>query len=136
MLEAAQINPEQPDVQQFQAVYKQFCQIKFVQKSEDDALLFEYSPPDQDEPGHGYYVGFIRQFSFNDENDEYDHMEQMGCNFFFPATEEFIRWEGNDWSFDYNNDFARFLSAVEAMPVFQAISALSPIKAEYWSSEI
>ena len=50
-----------------------------------DILLFQSGLYDCGK-GKNFEVDFVRQFILNDDAGEYDHMEQLHCTFYYPAS--------------------------------------------------
>jgi hypothetical protein len=68
-----------------------------------------------------YELDITRQFSFNDEEGEYDHMAQLQCTFEFDPTDELRAVPAaNRWSWDVSDFFAEVL----AMPGFRIVDEL------------
>jgi hypothetical protein len=68
-----------------------------------------------------YELDITRQFSFNDEDGEYDHMAQLQCTFELEPTDELRAVaDANLWSWDASDFFAEVL----AMPGFRIVEEL------------
>src|ERR1700722_15658610 len=92
MLTDAGVDIERPEPLDVWRTFKGFMAV-FAEdapwtESFRDAMLFEWGVYDwQDGKGERFQVDFTRQFSVYLE-DEYDHMEQLRCTFYFEPTEE------------------------------------------------
>ena len=101
-----------------------------------DAILAQYGVYDW---GSGEYfeLDMTRQFSFSDEDGEYDHMSQLHCTFRFEATVE-LRGLGerNLWSFGRSLD--EFFDEALAMPGFRHTHSarLAPVALEIDYSDV
>lgn len=127
----------QLDIHRFWPVFQQFAHTQFGVPAEDDLLLFECSL--QKTAGEStFYAGFIRQFSINSESGAYSHMEQMGCNFYYPALKHLRGFEETLWSDETDGEtgFASYFSVLESLPVFQALTLITPERSELWNSKI
>jgi hypothetical protein len=99
-----------------------------------DEAVEDAAPRDQDGDGllaqYGIYtfvedppyeLDVTRQFSFNDEDGEYDHMAQLQCTFEFEPTDELRAVPAaNLWSWDASDFFVE----VRAMPGFRIVEEL------------
>ena len=94
MLEAAGVSEQRPSIADVELTWQ--VMRPFAAELVDDA-----EPADQDGDGilaqYGVYdwgdgehfdLGMTRQFSFSDEDGEYDHMSQLNCTFHFAPTDE------------------------------------------------
>jgi hypothetical protein len=69
----------------------------------------------------------VRQFSLYVDG-EYDHMEQLHCNFYFPATDSWRSLgRGDLWGDPETAEtLGKWIDEVEAQPVFTAAVAAKP----------
>jgi hypothetical protein len=65
-----------------------------------------------------FYLDFVRQFSIDDQDGEYDHMEHLHCEFTTTPNEELRQLKRNLWAFDFHN-IADYFTAVEDSSEFQ-----------------
>jgi hypothetical protein len=64
-----------------------------------------------------FYLDFVRQFSFDDEDGEHDRLEQLHCEFTCEPNKELSRLKKNLWSSEFNN-LNDYFVAVENLPEF------------------
>jgi hypothetical protein len=115
MLKAEGFDISKPNPQIAWNVFKSFVQ-KPVECA-DDAVLFQcgtFSFTGKDL----FYLDFVRQFSIDDEDGEYDHMEQLHCEFTCNPNKELNPLEKNLWSYDFK-DLNDYFAAVENLSEFQ-----------------
>ncbi len=65
-----------------------------------------------------FYFEFIRQFSINDKDGEYEHMEQLHLEFTCDTTPDLIALETNLWAYDFPS-IEEFYNNVESLPEFK-----------------
>ncbi|MDR7002050.1 hypothetical protein [Neobacillus niacini] len=112
--------------------FKGFCKEP-VEGEEDKEILFECGI--YDFTGEElFHFGFVRQFSIFEE-DEYDHMEQLHCLFYFKPTEELKMLEATEWSMDYD-DLDTFFNHIENLQEFNIPLNLKPISSEIYQEEV
>jgi hypothetical protein len=133
MLASTGVDLARPNPSRTWEVFKEFAAIPIDDLPSDDAdgFLFEYGVYDW---GDGEYFnwGFCRQFILYD-GDEYDHMEQLHCTFYYepaPALREL--GSGELWSFGLS--LPEWIAQVERMPGFDATREQIPVSAriEQW----
>jgi hypothetical protein len=116
--------PRQEDVGRTWAVMRVFfaevVEDAAPREEDGDGLLAQYGI--YDFSGQPLYeLDMTRQFSFNDEEGEYDHMSQLQCTFEFEPSEELRAVpDANLWSWDAGDFFAEAL----AMPGFGIVEEL------------
>jgi hypothetical protein len=100
---------------------------------DDDMCLFECGVYDwSDGKGPRFNWGFCRQFIVYSEAGEYDHMEQLHCDFFFTVADEVERIRENGlWS---RGDLDTWARQIEGLEAFQAVLGLVPLESrvEQW----
>lgn len=130
LLADAGINPDRPTTEDVRRTWE--VMRRFFAEDVDDA-----APRDQNGDGllaqYGIYafggpplyqLDMSRQFSFDDENGEYDHMSQLQCTFEFDPTDELRAVEpATLWSWDSSDFFAEAL----AMAGFRIVDELKLI---------
>jgi hypothetical protein len=132
MLRAAGLDPSFPDFRGAWDVFKAFMRVL----AEDapwtegfrDGMIFEWGAYDwQDGKGERFEVDFVRQFSLYVDG-EYDHMEQLHCNFYFAPTD--LRrnlGSGDVWGDpETRESLAKWVRDVEAQPAFVAAASEKP----------
>lgn len=132
--------PSVEDVDRTWAVMRQFAAepVEDADSLEDggDAILAQYGVYDWG-AGEYFELDMTRQFSFSDEDGEYDHMSQLHCTFRFQPTDA-LRGLGerNLWSFGRSLD--EFFDEALAMPGFQHTNSakLAPVSLEIDYSEV
>jgi hypothetical protein len=79
-----------------------------------------------------FLLDFLRQFVATDDDGEYDHIEQLDCEFRFPVNDEtrsFGRYE--QWWFpDESQEWSDFVALVEQRPEFVALRSSRPHSAK------
>jgi hypothetical protein len=126
------IGDDTNDINKVWDVFKGFCKEP-VEGEEDKEILFEcgvYNFTGKEL----FHFGFVRQFSIY-EDDEYDHMKQLHCEFLFKPTEELRTLEATEWSMDYD-DLDVFLNHIENLQEFKVPLKLKPIKSEIYQEEV
>ncbi|MCM3115713.1 hypothetical protein M3610_10475 [Neobacillus sp. MER 74] len=113
-------------------VFKEFCKEP-VEGEEDKQILFECGI--YDFTGEElFHFGFVRQFSII-EDDGYDHMEQLHCEFLFKPIDVLSKLEVVEWSMDYN-DLEAFFNHIENLQEFKIPLNLKPISSEIYQEEV
>ena len=100
----------------------------------DDGVLFEcgvFSFTGEDL----FYLEFVRQFSFNDDAGEYEHMEQLHCTFTCAPTDELVKIQKNLWGYDFES-LDEYFSAVENLREFQIATSQTGWKFELQQWEV
>ena len=126
----ADVDPEQPtheDVERTWAMMRRFAfepveDVPSEPGGDDDGILAQYGVYDWSSTGDAEFfeLDMTRQFSFYDEDGEYDHMAQLSCTFRFEPTDDLrALGEGNLWSFDM--DLGTFFEHALAMPGFAGV---------------
>ncbi|MFD0824487.1 hypothetical protein ACT8ZR_02300 [Neobacillus sp. M.A.Huq-85] len=88
------IGDDTDDIKKVWDVFKGFCKEP-VEGEEDKQILFECGI--YDFTGEElFHFAFVRQFSIF-EDDEYDHMEQLHCLFYFKPTKVLRTLEVAEW---------------------------------------
>ena len=82
-----------------------------------------------------FYLEFVRQFSFNDDTGEYDHMEQLHCTFTRQPTDELQGIQKVLWGFGFEL-IDDYFAAVEKLHEFQVATSLSIWKFELRQWEV
>jgi hypothetical protein len=125
MLADAGIDLNKPSVSDVLQVFKSFSRINV--NCSDDALLFQsgvYNFTGREL----FYLDFVRQFTINDEEGEYDHMEHLHCEFAYELDAILKKLETNLWSYDCDS-FNDFFAKVEGLQEFQVpIAKYVPLK--------
>jgi hypothetical protein len=124
MLASRGVDLARPDPTRTWEVFQAFAEIPIEDLPGEDAddFLFEYGIYDW---GDGEYFnwGFCRQFTLYD-GEEYDHMEQLHCTFYYEPTPA-LREVGSDdlWC---GESLSQWVAQVELMPGFAAPSGEIP----------
>jgi hypothetical protein len=88
-------------------------------EEDGDGILAQYGTYDFGEGEH-FEVDMTRQFTFYDEDGEYDHTSQLACTFRFPPSDDLRRIGAGDlWSFGVPLD--EFFDQALQMPGFSAV---------------
>ncbi len=126
LLERAGIDLKTATVPQVWDVFKEFAHIDVIDCPELE-LLVEWGVYDFHLGRDTFQLGFVRQFSL-EEDGEYAGMEQLHCIFFFEPAPELAPIRGNMWSFNYP-DAASFFAEVEARDAFKLAGTMyTPIE--------
>jgi hypothetical protein len=125
LLVQAEVDLERPTIEDVERTWNVWR--RFADEPVEDA-----APRDEDGDGilaqYGTYgwskgrfeVDLTRQFTFADEDGEYDHMAQLSCTFRFEMTDTLRALPGGDlWSFGMDLD--AFFAAALALPGFAAV---------------
>jgi hypothetical protein len=126
----AGVDPEHPtheDVERTWDVMRRFAfepaeDVPSEPGDDDDGILAQYGVYDWSLTGDAEFfeLDMTRQFSFYDEDGEYDHMAQLRCTFRFEPTDDLrALGEGNQWSFGM--DLGTFFEQALAMPGFAGV---------------
>jgi len=116
MLKKAGYNFDNPDPELAWNVFKEFF-LKTEVECTEDALLFECGT--YDFTGEDlFYLVFVRQFSLNDHEEEYDHTEQFHFIIYYKACEELEKLKISKWSFDCNS-FDEYFQYIESLEAFK-----------------
>ena len=95
---------------------------------DSDGLLVQTGVYDwHDGSGPRFNFSFVRQYIFEDEDGEYDHMEQLELLLTFEPTAELASLPREElWSFEKSLD--QFFAEVEALPSYRGVigSGLCP----------
>lgn len=125
------------DVLQVWEVFKSFAAL--LVECEGDLLLFQCGIFDFTGQ-EMFHFEFLRQFEiYIDE--EYDHMEQLHCEFLFEPNDELKNLETTLWSFDEETreeyPLEDFFQRVEGLNEFQAVpSKYRPVAFELYQEEV
>ena len=91
-------------------------------EQDGDGILAQYGTYDFGDGEH-FDLDMTRQFSFSDDEGEYDHMSQLTCAFRFEPTPELRAvGEANLWGFSRPRD--EFFEQALAMPGFARVREL------------
>lgn len=82
-----------------------------------------------------FYLDFVRQFTIENKQGEYDHMEQLHIEFTRQPTPELEELENNLWAYDFDSPSA-FFSAVENMKEFQVVITYSNWHCEIYQEKV
>lgn len=82
-----------------------------------------------------FHFGFVRQFTFEEEDGEYGGMEQLDCAVLFEPDPELRTLETSLWSSEFDSA-EEFFAAVEALPEFQALRGRTPVGLELVHDEV
>ena len=97
-------------------------------EQDGDLVLAEFGTYDW---GHGehFELDLTRQFSFLDENGEYDHMAQLNCTFLFEPTDE-LRQAGAGSMWSGGKPLGEFFKDALALPGFNVVDQrrIAPIR--------
>lgn len=130
MLRARGIDPVAPrSLSEVWEVFKEFVKVPSDTRGPDsDGVLYQtgtfdfYGDPE-------FYISFVRQFEVVDEGGEYDHYEQLDCEFRYPVHLQpepigaFVRW----WfAQDGLQAWQEFVAMVERRPEFRALAGANP----------
>ena len=126
MLSDAGFDPLHPAPRLAWATFKSF--MREPVDCADDGVLFEcgvfgFTGEDL------FYLEFIRQFSYNDDEGEYDRMEQLHCTFTRAPTDELLRTQKNLWGYDFES-LDEYFIAVEQLHEFQVATSQTGWKFE------
>ena len=126
------IGVDSNDIKKVWETFKDFCKVP-VEGEEEREILFQCGV--YDFTGEElFYFDFVRQFSIYNE-DEYSHMEQLHCGFFFKPTVELSNFVIVEWSMDYD-EIDDFFNHIENLQEFKIPSNLKPIKSEIYQEEV
>ncbi|MED1472018.1 hypothetical protein [Bacillus salipaludis] len=126
------IGDDTDNIKKIWDAFKGFCKEP-VEGEEDKQILFEcgvYNFTGEEL----FHFGFVRQFSIF-EDDEYDHMEQLHCEFLFKPTDALRKLEVTEWSIDYD-DLDAFFNHIENLHEFKIPLNLKPIRSEIYQEEV
>jgi hypothetical protein len=84
---------------------------------QDDGILFQVGCYDFSGKNLCYFE-FVRQFSISDEENGYDHMEQLHLQFKCDPTSELMDLKTNLWAYDFKS-LDEYFDKVESLPEFQ-----------------
>jgi hypothetical protein len=134
-----------PSPQGVWRVFKEFAKLKVnVGDNENDALLFQWGKSRELETRIEYfYLDFTRQFSlhnaegeYDHAEGEYDHMEQLNCTLKYEINNELDIPSGNFWSYQFDNSFELFFSAVEETEQFHLGTQYQPFRLEMCQGQV
>jgi hypothetical protein len=111
MLTDSNISPKNFSISSFLSLVREFMNLKF-DCAEDD-LLFEAGVFESMHGKDTFIIDFARQFSINDENDVYEHMEQLHITLHFDNSDKLMDFHTMEWSTDYDSidDFFSFINS-------------------------
>lgn len=115
-------------------IFKQFVQLPISQPGVTEGVLFQCGVFDftgQDL----FYLDFVRQYEFSDEDGEYDHMEQVHCELNALPTSELELINTNLWAEDCDS-LQDFCTQVESMNEFQVAVQHRPYTLEVSHEEV
>lgn len=115
LLKTNGFDPKKPSVKIGWETFKEMSKYLF-DCSEDD-LLFETGVYDFSDE-ELFYFSLIRQFTI-DVDGEYDYMEQLHMEFTYRPEAELKALTETIWTYDFDDNFERFLEAVEQSEAFQ-----------------
>jgi hypothetical protein len=122
MLSASDVDLDNPDPLATWAVFKEFAArpVEGVDPEFGDMFLFQWGVYDwRDGNGERFEIDFLRQFSVNTPDGEYDHMEQLHCTFYFDPTDDLRAFDaGDQWLV---GDLDAGLAELESLPVFAVL---------------
>lgn len=123
------------------AIFKEFAEIPvegMSSEDESDGLLFQTGVYDwHDGQGRNFNFSLVRQFSFNDDDGEYDHMEQLEVLLLFQPTRELESLPRDEmWSF--GKSLGEYFVEAEARPSFQGVisSGVAPTQLQIRLDEV
>ncbi len=126
------IGEDTNDIKKVWETFKNFCQVP-VEGEEDQEILIQCGV--YDFTGEElFHFDFVRQFTVYDE-DDYAHMEQLHCEFYYKPTVELRNIEIEEWSMDYE-DIDDFFNHIENLQEFKIPLNLKPIKLEIYQEEV
>jgi len=121
MLKDALPDVANPTVESVWRVFKEFCLMPADCQS--DMFLFECGVFDYTGT-EMFHFSFVRQFgvyeSDEDDDGEYDHIEQLHCEFLFEPTEELRKWNISLWA-DEEAPLEDWFAEVESLPIFRIL---------------
>lgn len=117
LLNAAGGDARRPNPLDAWRVFKQFA-AEPVDCAED-GLLFQCGVYDFS-GAKRFHFDLVRQFTVADEHGDYDHMEQLHCEFTCAPTPALRKCKAGVWREEFDDDTDQFFAAVENMPEFQA----------------
>jgi hypothetical protein len=126
-------NPRWDDVGRALAAWQRFAlDVRFEDvpppEHDGDMLLVQWGTYDWG-GGEAFELDFTRQFSFEDDDGEYEGMQQLSCTFRFPPTNELRAiGEWNQWGSPEDAD--AIVTGVEATPGFRRLAQLQPEPSE------
>jgi len=82
-----------------------------------------------------FYLEFVRQFSIDDEDGEYERMEQLHCPFTCLPNDELLIIKKNLWAYDFNS-LDEYFVAIENLREFQIVILQSNWKFEVKQGEV
>jgi hypothetical protein len=131
MLAQAGIDLNNPDPLRIWDVFKDFVQEPV--ECADDGVWFQCGQFDF--TGRNlYYLDFVRQFTIEAEQ-EYDHMEQLHCEFTCEPKKELVALETNLWAYDFRS-LAEFFEKVENLSEFQMATKAGGYKCEIYQEAV
>ncbi len=95
-------------------------------ESEGDMLLFEWGGPYPWDDCVS--LSLTRQFSFNDEDGEYDHMQQMHMHCRYESSQVSLV-AGNEWLWEQDTD--AFLKFVLSAPCTETVKNLDMLSLDF-----
>lgn len=133
LLKEAEFNPREPKLAGAWEAYKKFSEISF--DCAIDNLLFEAGIYDCTE-GDVFCLSLVRQFTLEVE-DEYDYIEQIHLDLLYQPDETLRGLKETLLTYEFDDNVAAFLEAVEKSPAFQIpLKQYAPAAAEIYQDEI
>ena len=113
MLAVAGFDIKDPNPQIAWNVFKLFTQEPVV--CADDGVLFQCG---LFLSSGLFYLDFVRQFELENEDGEYDHMEQLHCEFTCKPNKQLHELGKNLWAYDFES-LNEYFAAVENLAEFK-----------------
>lgn len=121
MLQDALPDVANPTVESVWRVFKEFCLTPA--DCDEDAFLFECGIHDYTGTDL-FHFSFVRQFTVYEQDDrsgeEYDHVEQLQCEFLFEPTNELERMSITLWG-EAGAPVEEWFAEVESLPIFRML---------------
>ena len=104
--------------------YKNTTVLNCDRDMDEDMLLFQFGPPNRYNKFH--YINFTRQYMFNNQDGEYDHMLQLSINLNY--DDKVTSKSGNQWL--EGEDYLSFIKYIKETEVYRNSKSIKPINIE------
>jgi len=125
MVDEAAIDNDHFNFDEFTKLIKAFMLIRF-DCAEDD-LLFETGVFDSIYGEDTFTVSFVRQFSINDKNDVYEHMEQLHIVLSYENKNAMKNLQCAEWYFN-DSTLDDFFDKIKTLQVYDCLKNIKSIK--------
>jgi len=132
MIETAGIDLANTHPKTIWPIFKEFTQIPA--DCIEEAVSFQCGMLDPLGDETVFCLDFVRQFTI-EIDDEYDHTEQLHCEFEDAVTDRLENQETEVWSYEFNS-LEEFFQMVEASEEFQAITVHSSWTLELYQETV